>query len=236
MADPIQQVKDAMMRDMQQLDIISQNIANVNTPGYRALQPIATPFSELVTGANQSRASSLVLPTQIKSAPGNLMKTGRALDIAIQGQGFLQLQAGNSIYLTRAGSLQLNADSILVGASGYPVLGQSGTIQLNGNDIRIDNSGVIFEDGQQVDQLTVVAVDNPQALRHVGTGVYSHPNQNFTPIETPNIQQGHVESSNVNSSESMIQLIQLQRHIESTQKALQAYGQIMNAGVNELGK
>ncbi|MEM9101497.1 MAG: flagellar hook basal-body protein [Pseudomonadota bacterium] len=236
MADPIQQVKDAMMRDMHQLDVISQNIANVNTPGYRALQPIATPFNDLVTDPAHSRAQSLTLPTLVKNAPGNLVKTGRALDVGIQGQGFLQLQAGSQIYLTRAGSLQLNAEGLLVGANGYPVVGQSGNIQLKGSDVRIESSGAIYEDGQLIDHLALVAVADPQALRHLGTGVYAYHPQDFTPVDSPNLQQGHVESSNVNSSESMIQLIQLQRHIESTQKALQAYGQIMNAGVNELGK
>jgi flagellar basal-body rod protein FlgF len=208
--------------DVAALDVISQNVANMRTAGYRAerLKP-------------DFRSGMLEGTPSLDLADGTLDHTGASLDLAIQGPGFFVVSVDGREMLTRNGMFHIDANQQLVDAAGHPVLGQSGPISLAHSDVRIDATGQIKDGNDAIDTLRVVAVDTPDQLREAGGGLYIY---GGTPAEwNGNIHQGALEQSNVDPGNEMVRLMELTRHAQSVQRAILAYDQAMQSGINHLG-
>ena len=148
-----------LSNDVDALDVLSQNVANMRTAGYRA-ERLATDFK---TGLLENT------PT-LDLADGSLSTTGHPLDLAIRGPGFFVVDVNGQTMLTRNGQFHIDADQQLVDAAGHTVLGQSGAITLNHPNVHIDASGAITDGTNSVDTLRVVNVDKASALRDMGDG------------------------------------------------------------------
>jgi flagellar basal-body rod protein FlgF len=208
--------------DVEALDMISQNVANMRTTGYRA-ERTRTDFR---TGMVDS------LPA-LDMADGSLDMTGRPLDLALQGAGFFVVDVGGQEMLTRDGQFHIDANQQLVDVSGHPVLGQSGPISLSHDKVHIGAAGEIVDGDKSIDSLRVVTVAMPQSLHEAGNGLYAY---DGTAAEwNGSIHQGALEKSNVDASSEMVRMMELTRHAQSVQRALQAYDQAMQAGINHIG-
>jgi len=211
-----------LSNDVDALDVLSQNVANMRTVGYRAERLKA----DFRTGMVES-APALDL------ADGNLSMTGHPLDLAIRGHGFFVVDVGGQTMLTRNGQFHVDANQQLVNAAGDPVLGQSGPITLSHPDVHVDAAGNITDGDEDVDALRIVAVDDPSTLREMGGGLYTYSGAQDRWIGR--IQQGALEQSNVDPGEEIIRLMALNRHAQSVQRAIQAYDTAMQEGINHLG-
>nr|WP_225737660.1 flagellar hook basal-body protein [Dyella acidiphila] len=212
-----------MSNDVDALDVLSQNVANMRTSGYRA-ERLATDFR---TGLLENE------PT-LDLADGNLSTTGHPLDLAIRGPGFFAVNVNGQTMLTRNGQFHLDADQQLVDAAGHPVLGQSGPITLNHANVHIDDAGAITDGSDDVDSLRVVNVDKASQLRDMGDGLYSFSGNDDGQF-IGRIQQGALEQSNVDPGEEMVRLMALSRHAQSVQRAIQAYDAAVQEGISHLG-
>ena len=222
MSNPVSSIARYLSNDVQALDVISQNVANMRTTGYRT-ERLKTDF----------RTGILDPAPALNLADGSLDTTGRPLDLAIQGPGFFVVDVNGQEMLTRNGQFHIDAGQQLVDASGHPVLGQSGPISLTRDGVHISPAGEIVDDGKSVDRLRVVAVGTPDALREAGGGLYTHAG---APADwNGSIHQGALEKSNVDASTEMVRLMELTRHAQSVQRALQAYDQAMQFGINHIG-
>jgi flagellar basal-body rod protein FlgF len=222
MSSPVSSIARYLSNDVEALDVISQNVANMRTTGYRTERL----KSDFRTGIpDPSPALNL--------ADGSLDMTGRPLDLAIQGPGFFVVNVNGREMLTRDGQFHIDANQQLVDASGHPVLGQSGPIGLARDAVHIRPAGEILDDGKSIDSLRVVAIGTPDALREAGGGLYTYAG---TPADwNGSIHQGALEKSNVDASTEMVRLMELTRHAQSVQRALQAYDQAMQFGINHIG-
>lgn len=208
--------------DVESLDVISQNVANMRTTGYRSERLKA----DFRTGTMDSEPV-------LNLVDGNLDMTGRPLDLAMQGPGFFVVDVGGTEMLTRDGQFHLDANQQLVDVSGHPVLGQSGPIVLNQDGVHINAAGEIVDGDKTVDTLRVVAIGTPDALHEAGDGLYTY---SAAPAQwNGSIHQGALEKSNVDPSIEIVRLMELTRHAQSVQRAIQAYDQAMQAGINHLG-
>ena len=115
-------------------------------------------------------------------------------------------------------------------------MGEGGEIFLKSTAVRIDGSGQIFENDKVIDQLALVELSDPKQLHYIGSGLYAAPIEFQQPPQSGSVKQGYLEMSNVNPSNEMVKLIQIQRHVESVQKALKTYGQMMDSGINNIGQ
>lgn len=222
MNSPVSSIARYLSRDVEALDVVSQNVANMRTTGYRT-ERLKTDF----------RTGTLDPAPALDLADGSLDLTGRPLDLAIQGPGFFVVDANGREMLTRNGQFHIDADQRLVDASGHPVLGQSGAITLAHDAVRISATGEILDGGTSVGSLRVVAIGTPDALREAGGGLYTYAG---TPADwNGSIHQGALEKSNVDASTEMVRLMELTRHAQSVQRALQAYDQAMQFGINHIG-
>ncbi len=237
-----------------QLDVISNNLANVNTAGFKRSRAV---FEDLLyqtlrqPGANSSQQTNLPTGLQLGTGvrpvateriftQGNLQQTSNSLDLAINGQGFLQVQMpdGTTAY-TRDGSLHLDNQGQMVTSSGYaiqPVI----TIPSNAQSISIGNDGIVTvtQAGQaaptQVGAIQLANFINAAGLSAHGENLYQETQASGSPTtSTPGnnglgtLSQGYVETSNVNVVEELVNMIQTQRAYEINSKAVSTSDQML---------
>ncbi len=221
---------------LSQLEMASHNLANANTPGFRADRLV---FREVLNEANQDFEFSSVEGFGEYSVlkHGALQATENALDVAIGGDGYFVVSAEGAEAYTRHGSFRLNANGTLVNSVGYPVLGQGGEISINpdGGAIMIGEDGVITQDEQLIGRLRVVEFDNERVLEKTENSLYA---SDLPPrdVINPKVVQGALESSNVEPIVELTHMIDLQRQFEAADSMLEAEHERTRKVVNDLGR
>ena len=231
-----------------QLDVISNSLANVSTNGFKRARAV---FEDLLYQTLRQPGAQSTQQTQISSGlqigtgvrpvaterihtQGSLQQTGNALDVAIQGEGFFQIQMpdGTTAY-TRDGAFQLDNQGQIVTASGYP-LNPAIIIPEDTVSITIGKDGTVsvLQGGQsapsQVGTIQIASFVNVGGLQSAGENLYLETASSGTP--TPNtpgsngvgvLNQNYVEGSNVNVAEELVQMITTQRAYELNSRAIQ---------------
>lgn len=246
--------KTGMEAQQLKLDTIANNLANVSTNGFKREHVV---FEDLIyqnlrqAGANSSEQTQLPAGLQVglgthavatsrNFAQGNLQQTTNNLDVAIKGTGFFQIQMpdGTTAY-TRDGSFQVDSQGQLVNNSGYAV--QPGiTIPATAQSVTIAPDGTVSvtlpgqATAQQIGQLQVASFVNPAGLNPMGGNLFAETTASGTPnTGSPasnglgSLQQGFVETSNVNVVEELVSMIQTQRAYEMNSKAIQTSDQML---------
>lgn len=235
MSDLIMQLAGVIQRDIDSLNAVSQNVANANTPGYRAsrsfnvLAPVGT-----ATGASQA-LESIAIRTSFDLQGGALQQTGTATDLALTGEAWFALQDGQRTLLTRDGRFHVDNSDYLVNASGLRVLGDNGPLQVDNGVLEVDSRGEVLLDEQPVARLNLVRISDPTRLTAVGAGLYQYTGR-LTPAQDYVVHQGVQERSNVALGNDMVKIMEVSRHVESMQRALSVYDGLLDTGINQLGK
>ena len=210
-----------------ELDVVSNNIANINTTGYKtdnsAFNEYLMPGATANQFAEPDRRLSFVQDrkTWHDFSQGPFQTTGGPLDVAIDGEGFFTVQTQRGERYTRNGAFQLNNNGELVTSAGDPVIGESGpiTLQTTDRDIVITRDGTVkVREGLSLTsdstrgKLRLVTFANPQSLRKDGTSMFSVPaGTQPQPVASPNIVQGAIEKSNVRAVVEMTRMIEVTR-------------------------
>lgn len=240
------------------LNTIANNLANVNTPGFKRSkiefqdllyqQPARASGTDsgggnLVPTGTEVGNGARVAATSKVFTQGQLNQTGEKLDIAIQGDGFFEVQRPDgTMGYTRAGSFKLNAQGQVVTIDGLPVLSGFQPIPPGASSVAISENGQVTvqsANGRQTFRLSLVRFANPSGLRSVGGNLYEETAASGTP-ETgqPGEQgfgstiQGYVEASNVNIVEEMVALIVAQRAYEVNSKSIQTSDEMLQNVAN----
>jgi flagellar basal-body rod protein FlgG len=237
-----------------QMDVTANNLANVSTNGFKRSRAV---FEDLLyqtlrqPGAQSSQQtqlpSGLQLGTGVRPVAseriytqGNLQQTGNPLDLAIQGNGFFQvLMPDGSTAYTRSGALQLDAQGQLVTASGFPIQ-PAITIPPNTLSVTISRDGIVSAQragttsSTQLGAVQLAGFVNPAGLQGMGENLFIETASSGTPTVTAPgtngmglVNQGYVETSNVNVVEELVGMIQTQRAYEINSKAIQASDQML---------
>ncbi|MBW1975454.1 MAG: flagellar hook basal-body protein [Deltaproteobacteria bacterium] len=194
------------------LDVIANNIANANTPGFKKENARFTDF--------------LFEETHTIFDQGTIRTTSSPLDLAIIGKGFFKVKTDKGILYTRAGNLMLDSEGRLITPEGWPVLGKNGEITLRSPDVIINEKGEILEeDGTIVDTLDVATFDSLDKLQKIGKNYFKPLSPNLSPKEATEykIQQGALEEPNLNVVEEMTKLIDTLRTFEAHQKVMKTF-------------
>lgn len=246
--------KTGMEAQQTQLDAVSHNLANSATNGYKRGHAV---FEDLMyqnlrqAGANSTEQSTLPTGLQMglgvravglarNFSQGNVQQTSNTYDVAIMGQGFLQVQMpdGTTGY-TRDGALQLNSQGQIVTNAGYQVQ-PAITIPAQAQSVTIGSDGVVTvtlpgqSAPQQIGQMQIASFINPAGLEPKGENLYAETGASGAPqAGAPNsnglgtLKQGYVETSNVNMVEELVTMIQTQRAYEVNSKAVQTSDQML---------
>lgn len=209
-------------------DVIAQNLANLNRSGYRRSVLTFEPFEKTLDSSQEEieiRGGARMAYQAIDFTPGEPEQTGRSLDVAIEGDGFLTVQGPAGPLLTRASSLYVGSDGTLVLNNGFPVLGLQGPIQIapeiNADAIVITKEGALMYEGQELGKLQAQTVQDKSQLQSVGDALFR---ANSGAIETATVQfhQGTRERSNVSATTELVRMIVGMRHHEASQRALRS--------------
>jgi flagellar basal-body rod protein FlgG len=248
----LQAASSGMYAQQMNLNTIANNLANVNTTGFKKNK---IEFQDMLyqkqrqVGAEQGAGN--LLPsgveigngTQVASTAkiftqGQLTQTGEKMDMAIQGDGFFEVQMpdGTTAY-TRDGGLKLSADGAVVTNDGNPVLSGFQPIPPDATDVAVSPNGVVSiqtPGGTQNFQIQLVRFNNPAGLTAMGQNLYQETEASGAPtLGNPgeagfgSILQKHLETSNVNVAEEMVNMILAQRAYEVSAKAIQTSDQLL---------
>lgn len=227
---------------MQRQDSLTQNLANANTTGYRADQ-VAFRAVPVRGDGDSTRVVALEATAGFDSHSGPIQSTGRALDIALNGDGYIAVQSANGTEAyTRNGSLEVNANGILQTRSGLPVVGSGGPITVPPDvEVVVGGDGTLSavpRTGARNNTTTVgqLKLVNPpeQDMRRGGDGYFRLADGNPAPADPAvRVASGYLEGSNVNVVEQMVTMISLARHYE-TQTKLLSVAQEMDRSASQL--
>lgn len=215
MPDTVQAISRSLSNDVDALSTISHNVANINTPAFRA-----------VRGTSDFRAS-------IDQQDGAVAQTEGRFDLALRGPGFFVVERDGKPLLTRAGAFRLDAEGMLVTAGGDRVAGSVGAIATTAKPVRIDAKGGLWDGQQSLGQLQIVNVTDAAGLRPAGNGAYAYDGE--LGEWTGSVVQGALERANVDAAEETVRLMETTRHAEAVQRAISIYDKAMDVGINRLG-
>jgi flagellar basal-body rod protein FlgF len=214
---------------MKMIEIVTNNLANAQTTGFKR------DFGRVLESQQL-----LDVGTTIDTTAGPITSTQNPLDVAIDGEGFFAIQTPAGIRYTRNGSFSLDRSGDLVTKQGMKVLSSSGSpINVTGNNIGIQDGGLVTADGNEVATLKVVTFANINLLQKEGSNhfVWNGSTDGVHDVDQARVKSGSIERSNVNSMTEIIQLMGAYRDFESVQKTLKTLDGDMNAKlIQELGR
>jgi flagellar basal-body rod protein FlgF/flagellar basal-body rod protein FlgG len=210
------------------LEIVANNVANLNSTGYRAHQ--AT-FRSLLMGERASAGSlsravnnfGVLGGTRLDLSAGSSEQTGNPFDLAIEGDAFFVVQSGKQTLYTRNGNFHRTANGQLVSAQGDPVLGEQGAILVPSGPVSIGPDGTISVDGAIGGKLKLAQFAPGADLQAVGTSYYAARGATATTATGFSLRQGMLEGSNANPISAVVDMITVQRQAEMLQRALSTF-------------
>jgi len=208
-------------------ETVAHNLANASTPGFKGERV----FASLMEGQG-------VRPTsKTNFEAGALEQTGRPLDLALEGDGFLLLKTPEGERLVRGGSFQLDESRALVDVHGNLLMGDSGPIMLPEGDFEITRSGVVKVDEVPVATLKIVQPREGAPLQREG-GVRFRLDGAYSSVEEGSVKvhQGHLEESNVDPVGAMVEMIEIQRAYAAIQRSVLVLDDVLGRISNDLGK
>ncbi|MCL1995812.1 MAG: flagellar hook-basal body protein [Defluviitaleaceae bacterium] len=239
------------------LDVVSNNLANASTIGFRNGIAVRQSFPEMLMKSIQSYPGQpehdrfnagfanfgvMVSDIHVDFSQGTLNQTSGELDLAIVGGGFFAVESLNRAgqaqeMFTRAGAFTLTPDRTLVNFNGDRVLNEGGAhiIIPDGNDITISSSGEIFVDGTSVDTIRIVDFEDTSLLRPFGHTLLLANGAVEIPF-TGQISQGYLERSNVNVMREMVNMINIARAYEFNQNMVSIQNQTLQQAVNDIAR
>jgi flagellar basal-body rod protein FlgF len=227
--DPISVTAAAGLRSrMEALDLLSNNLANTATSGFKADHEFYSLFQGKDADLSFDGLGASTLPHVQKTwtdfKPGMVQPTGNPLDLALTNKGFFSVTGPNGPMYTRNGSFKLSSTGVLTSQEGYPVRDVDGKpIQTDSQSpIEITATGAVQQKGVVVAQMELVDFKDTAGLNKVGGSYFRVANPSVKPIPAldPGVQQGRIEASNVVPAESAVRLVELMRQYEMLQKAV----------------
>jgi len=234
-----------MINGMQRLDMISHNLANASTSGFKRDIPVVRSFAAqfdtaVETLSRVSIGTDATLPSMssaVDFTQGALRNTGNQLDLAIEGEGFFVLGTGDGAVYSRQGSFRMDGAGRLVSTDGLVVNGVGGEIRLSGNAPRIDPSGTVWEGDDVIAQLKIVKFKNPDALIKAGDGGFSlEGSARPEPVSRPSLRQGFLEASNIEVMDEMVKMMETVRHFEATRHVIQGYDEMIGSAIETIAE
>lgn len=244
-----------LANEQKRLDIISNNLANSATVGYKEENVTNQSFDEVLTvkirdgsvGYANQAIGNMSLGVKLGEVytdynQGSFRETGNTFDFAIEGKGFFAMRCADSngndtLKYTRNGCFKMTQDGYVVDTNGNHLQGESGDLQVPVDaTISVGTDGSVYANGEYVDKISLADFEDYDYLEKYGDNMYQTV-AGATLLEgTGSICQGYTEQSNVNVVSEMVEMITITRAYESNQKVMQTVDSMLDASVNTIGK
>lgn len=244
-----------MNSEQKRLEIISNNVANAATVGYKSEGVTNQSFDSVYTlkikdatnGFVDKRIGSMSLGSKIGEVytnyeQGSVRQTGNTYDLAMEGKGFFTIavvdsEGNESIKYTRDGSFKLGSNGMLMDTDGNYVVGENGHVQIptDAASITIDSLGGIYADGNYIDSLKITDFADYAYIAKYGDNLYEAVDGAEEILANGSVLQGYLEQSNVNSVNEMVNMIAVTRSYEANQKVISTIDSMLDKAVNSVG-
>ncbi|KTC68297.1 hypothetical protein Lbir_2899 [Legionella birminghamensis] len=234
MLSAIKTTQIALLQDQYRLQMLSQNVSNLQTTGYKrqiiGSQGLpALDFPDFDTVVQQMASVS-------DFQQGTVAPSRQRSELAIGGKGFFQIQTTEGIYYTRRGDFHISQDGELVTENGGKLLGRNGPIRIDDKDFSINTRGEVFADKQPIDQIGLVDFTQPESLQYQGEGLYYSKESPQPAPEETTILQFSLEQSNVKSVDEMTEMLKISRHFEAVQRIMKTSNNLLSTAISQLGE
>ncbi len=221
-----------------QLDVVSNNIANMNTTGFKSQRMLFLEYLERPDreGDRMSFVQDYGLQRNVDVGP--IQVTNNELDVALRSDGYFAIETISGPRYTRGGALQLNADRELVDRSGLPLLdanNQRIIMPAGTTEIHIAGDGTVSTENGEVAKLKVVTFADPQKMMELGGGLYETAQAEIA-VEQPQVTQGAIEGSNVQGVVEVTQMIDVLRTYQSVQKLIDTEHERIRGAIGKLAR
>lgn len=246
-----------MANEQKRLDVISNNLANSATVGYKKEGVTSQSFDEQLTIKIKDKSEPLTGERIIGSmslgvkvgevytdySGGSLRETENTFDLAIDGNGFFQVavtdrEGQTHLRYTRAGGFHMTSDGYVVNSEGNHLQGESGDVLVptDTGELLVDIDGSIYADGEYVDKISLFDFEEYDYLKKYGDVMYEPVDGATRKDATGLIRQGYTEQSNVNVVSEMVNMIAITRAYEANQKVIQTVDQTLDNAANSIGR
>ncbi len=226
------------------MDTLSNNIANVDTDGFKKDRRIVESFEDAllhrIQAGERQEIGGLgpgagIDESYTDFSQGGIKETEADLDLALNGDGFFAVETPEGVRYTRRGNFTMNSDGLIVNDDGYPLLGEEGPLQvLPGERTTVDTNGTVYSGGLEVDDLIITDFDDRNLLEQEGYSLYAQAEAEEVEPEEFEVKQGFVERSNVEIVREMVDMIEATRHYETNQRAVRAQDETLQRAVNDI--
>jgi flagellar basal-body rod protein FlgF len=236
----------AMMAQRKRMDVLTNNLANLETPGFKKDYTVTRSFNDVLLSRlgdtndamNYQKIGNLTYGVHVdevvtKFQQGPLESTGRTADMALDGDGYFVVETPKGLRYTRSGNFQVDGNGYLCTSEGYYVRGTAGRIQVGGQDFTVDTSGNVVSPAGTSRLLIVSFTDNKQLTKE-GGNLYA--STGTAGQSTAQVRQGFLEASNVDMAQETVDMIEVQRNYEVNQRILNMFNESLQKTVNEVGK
>lgn len=239
-----------MMVQRKKLDVLTNNIANAETTGYKRDRLLSRSFKDMMierTGdpyivsilseVGPQNTGVHIDEIYTDFTQGSSEETGRLTDIAIEGRGYFAISTPAGERYTRDGSFNVSTEGYLVTSDGHPVLGTNGLIRVGDGAFSVDSQGNVTAGGAFAGKLRIVAFADEGDLRKIGGNLYiNFTNQAVTPATGYTVKQGFLEASNVDIAREMVDMMEVSRTYETNQRMVKMLDESLGKAVNEVGR
>ena len=243
MVNGLYSARNGMMLLQEMMDNTTHNLSNANTTGFK--KSLMASIAQVDIERNDEQKlhqdeDHQMSENYIDYSQGSLLQTENHFDLALETQGFFEVETENGVRYTRNGSFTLNGMGDLVTLQGNRVLDETGNpINLEDHaDFSVSSSGRVFADGAEVAKLSIVDFENKRfELGREGYNLYYSKNGTL-PEQAMNatVKQGFLETSNVSVVDSMVEMIRFQRNYEANQKSVTSEDETLQKAVTEIGR
>jgi flagellar basal-body rod protein FlgF len=226
----IEQISSSIDVLTQEFDIITHNLANVSTVGYkRRCNSFSKSLEEQKAGTQEDSSGEINMNSAFDFSQGSIVETSRPLDFALYGKGFFLIETPEGPRYTRNGIFQTNQNGQIVNSQGHIVAGEAGPISIPNNavmsEFNVTSEGSISAGGVAIGKFRLVDFqDNEDKLVPAGGGCYRMPEQGIEPVAAENlvVKQGYQEASNVKIIDELVDMIMVSRLYEANMKFISA--------------
>lgn len=244
MIDRLQYSMQALQMFMRAQEVTANNLANINTPGFKGDQLFYRAFQDELAGGNRSGIQTL---QTLRMQQGSLESTGNPFDFAIEGEGFFLIQNENGSFLSRDGRFEINREGFLVDQNGGMVQGEGGAIHLpqfvnlgsGSQDVNIEvaKDGTVKVEGTVVDKLQLVTVDDISSLeRRTNAYLAVQGDDQIMADQDSQIAQGFYETGNVNPLQELLDMTRNMRMFETQQRVMRTTDEMLSQATSQLGR
>ena len=238
-----------MLVQRKKMDVITNNITNSETTGYKKDQLLSRSFKDMmIARINDPAVINISTPVGLQNTgvhidevitnftQGNMEETGRLSDMAIEGSGFFAISTTAGERYTRDGSFGVNSQGYLVTADGNYVQGENGRILVGSSKFSIDGQGNVTVNGASAGKLKIVTFADSAGLRKEGNNLYYNYNTSAVANGQYNVKQGFLEGSNIDIAQEMVDMMAVSRTYDTNQRMVKMIDETLSKTVNDVGR